>query len=69
MLWDANGRHNRYGYGPEAGFHIWKTDDQPRLMGEDQVMHIGMTVEKGQFVCSQQVNEFPVFGTNKKFHT
>ena len=46
MAWDEGG-HNRYAYGPDMGYQIWMTLEYPRLMGEDQDMKIGMTVEKG----------------------
>ncbi|XP_070197062.1 uncharacterized protein [Littorina saxatilis] len=44
--WD-NGSYNRYPFGPEMGYHIWKTEDLPRFMDLDEDLEIGMTVEKG----------------------
>ena len=51
MVWD-NAGHNRYPYGPDMGYAIWKTEDHPRLMGEDGDLKIGMTVEKGMLTKS-----------------
>ncbi|KAK7476927.1 hypothetical protein BaRGS_00031786 [Batillaria attramentaria] len=46
VAWDHGG-HNRYAYGPDQGYHIWKTDEHPRFMEDDGELKIGMTVEKG----------------------
>ncbi|KAL8598772.1 hypothetical protein ACOMHN_033335 [Nucella lapillus] len=47
VFWDATDNSNRYGFGPKLGYDIWRTDDNPRYMGEDQEMKIGMMVQKG----------------------
>lgn len=51
VAWD-NGGHNRYPFGPDVGYSIWKTDEHPRLIEEDGDLQIGMTVEKGMTLMS-----------------
>jgi hypothetical protein len=46
VLWDS-GEDNRYPYGSDMGYHIWKTSDHPVLRPEDGQLKIGMTVKKG----------------------
>ncbi|XP_025085636.1 uncharacterized protein LOC112559025 [Pomacea canaliculata] len=46
VLWD-NGHRNRYFYGPEVGFDVWKTEEHPRPIGKDGQLEIGMVVKKG----------------------
>ncbi|KAK7476930.1 hypothetical protein BaRGS_00031789 [Batillaria attramentaria] len=46
VQWDG-GDYNCYAFSKRRGYHIWKTDDHPRLKAENEPLEIGMTVKKG----------------------
>ncbi|XP_025085642.1 uncharacterized protein LOC112559028 [Pomacea canaliculata] len=46
-VWWDTGEYNRYPYGPDMGFHIWKTEEYPRIKLMHDPLDIGMIVKKG----------------------
>nr|KAG5692195.1 hypothetical protein BaRGS_008741 [Batillaria attramentaria] len=46
VLWDS-GEYNRYAYGSEMGFQVWKTDEHPRVKMGSEGLQVGMKVKKG----------------------
>lgn len=47
-VWWDTGEYNRYPYGPDMGFHIWKTEEYPRIKLMHDPLDIGMIVKKGE---------------------
>ncbi|XP_070196868.1 uncharacterized protein [Littorina saxatilis] len=58
VQWDS-GEWNRYPYGAEMGYHVWKTEEHPVFRRDGGELEIGMIVRKGSKWNQPDRDDYP----------